>query len=96
MKVGDKVKITEYYLSMYPNWNVADKIGTVLEVTQGQIFAHNLGAIDLARFVARHGKQQAYPVIGMLVQIDEDKFLVSDFGFQVVPEVSKKKLKSKK
>lgn len=78
--VGSAVKISDLYRNHYEGWNCADKIGTVESVKLSEIPLAHLNKEGLVMYQARYGKQLKFPTIEMVIAIDSDHYIVSQFG----------------
>ena len=82
LQVGDKVHITEYYLTQYPGWTDALKEGTVIKLFPEHSFPPTaFGANDLAKYRNHYGPMDEYPVVSMLIKLGDFEYLVSQLGF---------------
>ncbi len=89
IQVGQEVTISSYYISNYPSWDIVGKIAKVLAVKQQTIGIAAIAASkdDLARYVARYGKLNEYPLMTLVITfpgISDSKYIVSQFGVDIV------------
>lgn len=80
-KVGDKVELTPFYLDNYPAWRPG--VGTIKEVLKTQQLSEaHIAKSWLGPYHAKHGKQETYPLTGLLVEFAGQICLVSDLGIK--------------
>ena len=81
---GDKLEITEFYQSNYPEWAelIKDKDVTVRAAKSKIVWAEHLSKEDKSVYQAIYGVRKEYPLWELAVQIDKDIFIVSQLGFQ--------------
>jgi hypothetical protein len=84
--VGDKVKITPYYLDNYLDMaKYKDKEAEVVWVKSKTVRHADLSVLggDRARFVEKYGKMDVYPLIELRVKYPDENivYIVSPFGY---------------
>lgn len=88
IKIGDKVKITDFYKEKYPIWSASckDKIAEVTHVSVRTTGLENIDKEDRAMYKSLYGNVEHYPIVGMSIKFEgeQDLFLVSPLGFSKV------------
>lgn len=86
MVKGDKIKISEFYLSHYPKWKIGAGTGVITEVMESKVPADRIDSAGRAMFLARYGNRPEYPFVSMFIKLDSgpETYLVSEFGIDKV------------
>lgn len=82
-KPGDIGKITDFYLSNYPDWDVKDKEGVVVSAKFRTIVSAAMNKDDRPPFQAIYGMQKEFPLWEIFVKIEGHTYLVSQLGFRL-------------
>ena len=78
--VGDVLKKTPFYSSIYVTWSVTE--GTVVSVKKTSVPDAIMGKEDKSVYRSRYGIQQEYPVFAIMLKApDGQTYLVSQLGF---------------
>lgn len=81
--VGDKVKITEYYLTNYLSWGESfkDKLATIVSVKHEKVYAASLSKEGKSLYQAKYGLKNEYDLYEMLIDLDGKLYIVSQLSF---------------
>jgi len=82
-KVGDQVKLTQFYLDNYPLWSPSS--GTITKVLpQKKYRLIDLDKEERPLYFAKFGKLDIYTLTPMWVDFNGNKYLVCDLGVEPV------------
>ena len=80
LKVGDKVKITEFYSLNYPSWK-SEGEAIIISINIKQINHDRINKENRHLYYLMYGNQKEYPLLEMKIKIDNQIYIVSQFGF---------------
>jgi len=77
---GEKVYMTDFYLSNYPMWKPAGQ-ATILSAKKRMVQVKDLGKDERPLYQGMYGLHNEYPLWHMLIKLDGLTYLVSQLGF---------------